>query len=146
MIKKYEVRCGIYVQDRYNCLNDLMNNIFDVDYYRDNNEDMLRERINECNDGFEYGGRQWSATEVLSALEELDDYLNDEAQSDIDNLRDEYEHQLRDLHNDGDYVAIYELGYDVYCVEEIPESEEDAEELGIMTEEVVEELHDLLCA
>jgi hypothetical protein len=146
MIKKYEVRRGRYVYDRYNCLDDLMNGIFDVDYYRDNNEDMLRERINDCNDGFEYGGRQWSATEVLSALEELDDYLNDEAQCDVDNLRDEYEYQIENLHNDGDCVTIDELDYDVYCVEEIPESEEDAEELGIMTEEAVDELHDLLCA
>lgn len=144
MIKKYEIRSGRYVEGTYWNINDLCDYLFDTSAYVDRHSDELKDTINEQASNFEYGGREWSPSEVLEALDELDGYLEEEANYILEDLEEKYRCDIEHLHNDGDYVCVDELDYDVYCVEEIPETAEEAKELNLENEEGIDELHDLL--
>ena len=143
MIKEYEVEYSRYDIRTYSDLRELKDDIFTTDMYLERNQDYLIDSINENNPGFNYGSWDWCASEVLENMGVLDDVLSDEADYYVGCLRDEYEDQIDDLDEDEE-VEISEISVTVRCTRVQPENEEEAEELGIDTDELQDELTDLL--
>ena len=143
MIKVYEVNLG-----RYNGgtkivegLDEVKRLVYDVDRYLDYNGDEIDSSIDDYGDSWSYNGRTFSATELLRAIDE-DWYANvrwSEAEDRATNmLPEDYDEELENLELNG-RVTISETNSVVTLVKIIPESEEEAEEIGNTERDLIEE-------
>lgn len=132
MIKSYKVELG-----RYNggtlyldSLESVKGYVYDADRFMENNQPSIDESI-DYGQGWEYEGRNYSVTELLDALNSdlLWEARHNEAQYRVEEcMPDDYDDQLEDLEI-GETLEIYETNVKVTVVEEIPETEEEKEEL-----------------
>ena len=104
-------------------IDDVISYVFDRSDYVDNNRDNIIDDIDENNDGFSYGHRSWSFSEVMEAMDEdtLNDIVYDYADSAVADLQDRYLSDIEQLEEVDDYVWIEELDLKVYLKEIIPE-------------------------
>lgn len=113
-------------------IDDVISYVFDRSDYVDNNRDSIIDDIDENNDGFSYGHRSWSFSEVMEAMDEdtLNDIVYDYADSAVADLQDRYLSDIEQLEEVDDYVWIEELDLKVYLKEIIHEDgdEEDPED------------------
>ena len=147
MIKRYKIKFGRHEADQFrDNLDDVKELVYDPERYVEANWDSIIEAMNENYNGFEFNGREWSCSEVLSFIDE--DYVNDWARSEADyrceeDLPYEFDDQLEDM-KVGDSVEIPETNTVVELVEEIPETPEEMEELGSSFTSILTEATDLL--
>ena len=110
-------------------IDDVISYVFDRSDYVDNNRDNIIDDIDENNDGFSYGHRSWSFSEVMEAMDEdtLNDIVYDYADSAVADLQDRYLSDIEQLEEVDDYVWIEELDLKVYLKEIIPEDGDEEE-------------------
>ena len=132
MIKSYKVELGRYSGGTIylDSLERVKEYVYDADRFMEHNQESIDESI-DYEQGWQYGGRQFSVTELLDALDTdlLWEARHNEAQYRVEEcMPDDYDDQLEELEI-GETLEIYETNVKVTVVEEIPETEEEKEEL-----------------
>lgn len=147
MIRKYKVTRYQWDRDRiFDNIEDLREYVYDPDKYIDECSDSIYDLINENNQGFSFGSRDWSATEVLQALDE--DLLAENVAAEAnwyceEELPYQYDDEIESL-GLNEEIDIRETHCTVSLIDIIPETEEDAEELGLNLREMESEAAALL--
>lgn len=147
MIKKYKVTGYRWDRERiFDNLDEVKEFVYDPDRYIEECSDSIYEMIDENNGSFSYGDHYWSTTEVLRALDEdfLAEIVADEARYQCEeSLPYDYDDDLESLELN-ETLDIPVTHCTVTVIEMIPETEEEAEELGLSMREMESEAAALL--
>lgn len=147
MIKKYKVTGYWWDRERiFDNLDEVKEFVYDPDRYIEECSDSIYEMIDENNGSFSYGDHCWSTTEVLRALDEdlLAEIVAEEARYQCEeSLPYDYDDDLESLELN-ETLDIPVTHCTVTVIEMIPETEEEAEELGLSMRDMESEAAALL--